>query len=365
MTNIVLDRKEFIKVLGIGGMFAGKKGKVLPILDCVKMKVSGGRLNVVSSDGENAINKKMDVVDSDGDSIFCVGYKELLSYVKLVSGDNITLCVGDTDVTIKHPKGEMSLPIFDADNFPTIKPDEESKTITMDSALLNNWIVDASKFIGCDDLRPIMSTIYFYAKNGELGCCGSDGQRLFSDFVNTDIEDFEFTLNKGAFAPVCGICAESDSITIKIGEKNLLFIGNDMSVLARRQEHKYPNFKMVIENDNPIKATINKEEFINAIKRCKLSANQTSCALKLNFSGINLEIIGQDFDFNRKATENVMVQVNDSISIGVNANQLLSVVEAIQTDNVIMEMKSASTPCVLREDRENNKVLLAVPMLVD
>lgn len=364
MTNIVLNRRDFIKVLNIGGVFAGKN-KVLPILDCVKIKVSGGRINVVSSDNQNSINKKNDVVEADGDVTFCVNCKELLSYIKLIGSENITLKVDENELSVVHEKGEMKLPTHNADDFPVIKPDDDSKIVTMDAALLNNWIVDARNFTSNDDLRPVMTGIYFYARKGELGCCGSDSKRLFSDFINTDIEDFEFTLNKSAFAAVCGICAESDSITIKIGERNVLFVGNNMFVLARMQERKYPNFKLVIPNDTPIKATINKEEFVNAIKRCKLSANQSSCALKLNFSGINLEIIGQDYDFNKKATENVMVQVNESISIGVNADLLLSVIEAIQTDNVIMEIKNPSTPCVLREDKENNKALLVVPMLVD
>lgn len=364
MTNIVLNKKEFIKTLSVGGMFAGKRGKVLPILDCVKIKVSGGRINIVSSDNENAINKRMDVVEANGDCTFCVDYKDLLSYVKLVSGENVTLCVGDSEVTIKHEKGEMNIPLFNADEFPTIEPDKEGVKVTLDSALLNNWIVDARSFVGDDVLRPTITGIYFYSKGGEVGCCGTDTMLLFTDYVNADIENFEFILNKGAFAAVCGACADTDKVTMKIGNNNVLFVGNDMSVLARRTEGRFPNFKMVIPKNNNIKATANKSELVDAIKRCRLGADKGSFLLKLEFSGMNLQITGQDYDFNRKATENVMVQTDGNVTIGFNAEQLLKVLESIQTENVVFELKNESTACVVREDNDSNKTLLIVPMMI-
>lgn len=363
MTNIVLNRRDFIKVLNIGGVFAGKS-KVLPILDCVKIKVSGGRINVVSSDNQNAINKKIDVVEADGDVTFCVNCKELLSYIKLIGSENITLKVDDSELSVVHEKGEMKLPTHNADDFPVVKPDDDSKTVTMDSALLNNWIVDARNFVGNDDLRPVMTGIYFYSRDGEVGCCGSDAQLLFTDYVNSDIEKFEFVLNKGAFAAVCGACADTDKVTMKIGNNNVLFVGNDMSVLARNLTYKYPNFKLVIPKNNDVKATANKSELVDAIKRCRLGADKGSFLLKLEFSGMNLQITGQDYDFNRKATENVMVQTDGNVTIGFNAEQLLKVLESIQTENVVFELKNESTACVVKEDNDSNKTLLIVPMMI-
>lgn len=364
MTRIELNKKDFIKVLNIGGTFAGRS-KLLPILDCVKIKVSNGYLTVVSSDNENAISKKMQISQSDFDLTFCVNFKDISSYVKLVKGDIITLIVSENEVEVEHEKGNMTLPIMDATEFPSLKSDDDCKTVSISSAIVNNWIVDARNFAGEDQLRPIMSTIYFYCKDGELGCCSSDGHILFTDCVHEENEEFNFTLNKGSFKAVCDACQDVEEITIKIGSKNVMFVGDGVSVLARLQDGRFPNFKSVIPVDSPISVKVSKNELVDAINRVKVGANNASCLIKIVVDGMNMEVSSEDIDFNRKAMENIMVESNGSITIGFNANKLLTSLGVINTDNVILKFSDPSRPCVMNEDDKNsNKISLLMPMML-
>lgn len=365
MTKIELNKKEFIKCLGIGGAFAGKS-KLMPILDCVKIKVSNGHLKVVSSDTSNAINRSMEVISVDSNITFCVDYKDLMSYVKLISADTFTLSVDESNVEIKHEHGKMKLPLSNAEDFPTLKTDDDSKTIIMSSALLNNWIIDARNFTANDGLRPQMKGIYFYAKEGEIGCCGTDGKSLFVDNERTDIEDFSFTLNKDAFAAVCEICQDCENITLKIGSNNVMFIGNGNSVLARLQEGRFPNFKSVIPTLNPIKVKVDRKDFIGSINRCRLGANSANCLIKLEVDGLMMNITGEDFDFNKNAVENIAVEAEGNITIGFNADNLLKILNVVSTDRCVLNMSDANRPCLVTEDdTESNKIFLQMPMLID
>lgn len=155
----------------------------MPILDCVKIKVANGNITIVSSDNENAISKKIKDVESSGDVTFCVNYKDLASYIKLLNVETFNLQVSDNDVKVVHKNGEMSLPVMNADEFPTLKLGEDTKNITVESAIINNWIVGASNFVGSDDLRPILNNIYFYGKENEIGCCGKSPCWLTSQRV--------------------------------------------------------------------------------------------------------------------------------------------------------------------------------------
>ena len=365
MTKIELNKKEFIKCLGIGGTFAGKS-KLMPILDCVKIKVSNGHLKAVSSDTNNAINRSMEVINADNDIAFCVNFKDLMSYVKLISAETFTLSVDESNVEIKHTNGKIKLPLLNAEDFPTLMADADSKTIVMSSALLNNWIVDARNFTANDELRPQMNGIYFYAKEGEIGCCGTDGKSLFVDNERTDVEDFSFILNKEAFAAVCEICQDCENITLKIGSSNVMFIGNGNSVLARLQEGRYPNFKSVIPTLNPIKVKVDRKEFISSINRCRLGASSASSLIKLEVEGFTMNIIGEDFDFNKSAVENIAVEAEGSITIGFNADNLLKILNIISTDRCVLSMSDANRPCLVTEDNtESNKIFLQMPMRID
>ena len=123
--KINLDKKEFVKALQIGGSFAGKS-KVMPILDCVKIKVGLDKLTIVSTDNENAISKRLNGITSDEEGTFCVNMNDLMSYIKLINADTFEIITDDKTAEVKHVKGSFTLPIFSDEDFPTIKPDENS-----------------------------------------------------------------------------------------------------------------------------------------------------------------------------------------------------------------------------------------------
>ena len=184
--EIRLNKKDFVKSLQIGGSFAGKS-KVLPILECVKLKRKGNTGFIISTDNENAISK-MFSFESDGmDFSFCVNYKDLLSYVKLIKDETFTIEYRpseSTQIVISHTKGSTELPVQDATVFPQLKKGGEEKEFTVDAALLNNWIVDGSKFVANDELRPVMNGIFFYFEKGKFGFCASDGTVLCTDSID-------------------------------------------------------------------------------------------------------------------------------------------------------------------------------------
>lgn len=365
MTKITLNRKAFIKTLTIGGTFAGKS-RLMPILDCVKIKVSNGHLKVVSSDSENAINNSMIVDSADNDATFCVNFKDLMSYVKLVYADTLDMIIDDANVEIRHEKGNMKLPIMPADNFPTLKQDEDSKTVVVSSALINNWIIDARNFTYDDPLRPVLCGIYFYAKEGEIGCCASDGKSMYVNNEKADIDDFSFILNKNTFAAVCEACADVDDITLKIGSNNVMFIGNGVSVLARLLEGRFPNFKSVIPTLNPVKVKVDRKELIGALNRCKQGVSSASSLVKMAADGLTMNITAEDIDFNKSAFESVLIDSEGSITIGFNVDSLLKILNIVSTDKCVLNMSDASKPCLVTEDKDDsNVVFLQMPMMID
>nr|DAW10642.1 MAG TPA: beta clamp protein [Caudoviricetes sp.] len=365
--NIRVNKSEFVKGLLVGGSFAGRT-KFLPILDCVKIKVKNGSMVIVSSDNENAISKRIFGVESDGEVSFCAGYKSLLSYVKLIKSEFIDLVVDDEvkNLEVKHDKGSVSLPLSDASEFPSMQPDENAVCISMDSALLNNWIVDGQVFVGNDELRPQMGCILIYKSGNEIGCAASDGHKLFCDYINNySGDDFDCLINKNAFNAICNVCKISDTITLKTGKSNTLISGKDVTIITRNINQKYPNFKSVLVKDSNIKVVVNKNELKEAICRCMVGANQTNLLLKFELDGTSLNLSSEDIDFSIKSVENLIVNSNGKINIGFKAPYFLNTLNTISTDDVIIELKESSRPALFKESgNKSNKLSLLMPMML-
>lgn len=363
--NITLNKTEFLKALQVGGIFAGSN-KLLPILDCVKIKVSGDKLTIVSSDNENAISKRINGIISDGDGTFCVNARDLMAYIKLIPSDTFEFTINGNTAEIKHEKGNFTLPIESEGDFPTIKPDDDCTEAIIDARLLNNWIVDGRTFVASDTLRPIMEGLYIYCSNGELGCCSSDGHALFTDHISVDgVQDFNFVLNKNSFRPVCDAIANVEEVKIKIGEKNVMFIADGVSVISRLIVGKYVNFKSAIPENNNVVVKVNRKGMINAISRCYAGANKNIMLIQLKVEAGKLEISSNDVDFNKSAIEYMDIESNENIKIGLKYSTLMDILNAISSENVIITMREPHTAVIFKEDEQDSeKILLQMPMML-
>lgn len=363
--KILLDKKEFVKALQVGGSFAGKS-KIMPILDCVKIKVGLDKLTIVSTDNENAISKRLNGITSDEEAAFCVNMADLMSYVKLIPTDTFKIEKEDKIIAIRHAKGNITLPCESADEFPTIKPDNDSVEVEINAALLNNWIAEGKSFVANDELRPIMNGLYVYCKEEELGCCATDGHALFTDNTRADsMPDFSFILNKNAFKPICDAIINVDEVKVKVGTRNIMFVADGVSVIARAQEGRYPNFSSVLPKDNNIEIKVSRKDMLNAISRCSIGASKASMLTIVKIDGFNMDISCEDLDYNKKTVEYLTAEANGNIKIGFNSSQLIEILNTICTENVVITMKDQSRAAVFKEDNaESNKIYLLMPMLI-
>lgn len=367
--RITLITRDFLKDLQAGGSFAGRS-KVLPILDCVKIRVNGNDGYIVSTDNENAISSRFVVEENGGDFTVCVNYKDVLGYVKLIKDDMFVMeYVPDNNtMLLKHSKGSTEIPVFDATNFPQMRKDGDEVSFDMDSALLNNWIVDGSKFVANDELRPQMNGIYVYFGDGKIGFCASDGHSLCCDEVVLDGYDgigSSFIINKNALTPLLSALSSGDTVHISSGTRNTTFRNDKITLMTRNTEGKYPNFKSVIPDGNNIEVKLDKKALLDAISRCKLSASASSL-LKMSFGMMSLSIEANDIDFSKKAMENLDCQSNGEITIGLNGEKLSKCVSSIDTDTVVLTMSKPSTPVlILEDDPEAKKKILLMPMMLN
>ena len=364
--KITLDKKEFVKALQVGGSFAGKS-KVMPILECVKIKVGLDKLTIVSTDSENAISKRLNGITSDEEGTFCVNMNDLLSYIKLINSDEIEINVNGNTAEMKHAKGSFTSPVENDDEFPSIKPDDNCVEVSINAALLNNWIADGKNFVASDELRPVMNGLYIYCKENELGCCASDGHVLFTDNINVEnVPEFNFILNKNAFKTVCDAIQSVEDVKVKVGTRNVMFVAEGVSVIARQQEGVYPRFSSVIPKDNNIEVKVDRKEMLNAITRSSVGASKASMLTRIKVDGFNLEISSEDLDFNKAAKEYLTAKANGNIVIGFKASLLIQILNSISTDNVVITMKDPTRAAIFKEDNtESNKIYLLMPMMLN
>lgn len=364
--RITVNRRDFIKALNVGSVFAGKS-KNMPILDCVKIKIKEDTMTIVSTDSSNAISKKVGLLSSDGDFVFCVNAANLLKYVKLITDEffDLVLAEDGNSVDVAHSKGSLTLPLMDANSFPIMKMSDEFAEFEIDAALLNNCIVLGKDFVDTNDFRPVMNGIYFTLNGSVFTYSASNGHLLINDMFGLESDkNTSFILHSSTFVAVCNAISECETVKVRVTDRNTAFIGSGISLITRNIEQKYPNVSAVIPKECSKRVIVGKNELVDAVKRCSFSSKGVTVT-KFNFDGNTLNISATDSDYSIKSVEKVDIECDSSIEIGFNSDMFIKALSAINTDKVVIEMTDNSRPAVFKENNtESNKVVLLTPMLL-
>ena len=363
MTQIELNRKEFIEALRIGGSMSGKS-KAIAILDYAKIAIKGNVVKITSTDTECCIAHKMFLNGAiEEECTFVVSPRDLSNALKSLKGDVVKINIGENYLEIKHSKGTMSIPTMPASEFPLPTLEDNMRKVSLDSEKLFNLINRGKEFMSADELHPIMCGIYLYVNNQGYGVASTDTHKLFAESVEHDAPmDIEANavIQSRAIVPLLDIINGSTNVSVMFGERQIVF-KTEMSMLSIVLPNgRYVNYNAVIPKSSTIECEIDKDEMLDAINRTMLFSNATGL-LKLTISGMLLAIDSEDFDTQKRSYEECVCSANipEKFIIGVNGTKLKTCLSAIRGEKVILKMNAENKPILMEED---NTTILLMPM---
>ena len=127
---------------------------------------------------------------------------------------------------------------------------------------------------------------------------------------------------------------------------------------------KYPNFKVIIPKNNNIRYELSKDALKEAIMRLSI-VKGASELIKFTFSDNNLNVNCENVDFAKNASENIDCVGNNNIIIGLKSSFLLNILPSIETEKIIMEMSDPNKPIVIKNNNENNDIIIIMPMQIN
>lgn len=360
-----INKKDFINALTIGGAMAGKN-KTLPILESAKVEVTTDTLSVHSFNGESWVMKQTKVESADTSFAFCINPNDLIKALKSLAEEVVTFAIEGNLLRIEHFKGTMEMPILPSEHFPSVQTTEEGVNISLNAEKLKEWLSIVPNFVADDELRPVMTGMYLYARGGTLGVCATDAHKLFTDSIAFECDsEFGVIVPSSAFRPLKDMLGANE-IGVVIGTKNISFTTSDSALHCRLVEGAYPNFNAVIPRNNSVLVKASKSELLDSVSRASLMANATTSLLKLSVSDSAMDIEGSDIDFSKKAKDSVSVEKTGAdVTIGVKAGFFATCLGAVDSEDVVLKMENSQRAIVFEDAMNTNKVVLVMPMMIN
>ena len=370
MKFIVSSASLLKELQKLGGII--NNTNTLPILDNFLFEVNKNNLIITASDLETTFSSIINV-ESELDSMLALPARLLLDTLKTFPEQPLTFLKTEKNtVEISANNGKYSVAYVSGEEFPKAPQVTDSKTIQIKSNTLHTAINSTLFASGNDDLRPVMSGVFFQFSSEALTFVATDAHKLVK-YSRTDIkaeEMAEFIMPKKPLQLLKAILQGSEEVvSIEYNDTNAKFRFGDSSLTCRLIDGKYPNYEAVIPKENPNQMQINRVNFLNSVKRVSIFSNKTTYQIRLNIAGTALQISAEDFDYSNSAEERIDCEYQgEDIKIGFNSRFLIEMLNGLDCNNVKLSMSLPNragllTPLDNTEEGESITMLVMPVML--
>lgn len=370
--KFIVSSSYLLKQLQVlGGVI--NNSNTLPILDNFLFELDGNSLTVSSSDLETTMMAKLDVESEDSGNI-ALPARLLLDTLKTFPEQPLTFTQQENStVEISSNHGKYALAYADGGEFPNAVSLEDPSVVKIPGSILSTAINNTIFATGNDDLRPVMSGVFFQFATDGLTFVATDAHKLVK-YGRTDIvaaQQAEFIMPKKPLNLLKGILATTDDdIAVEYNESNAKFTFDNIELVCRLIDGKYPNYEAVIPKENPNRLTIDRNQFLNSVRRVSIFSNKTTHQIRLKIAGAELNISAEDIDYSNKAEERLTCDYQgDDMQIGFNSRFLTEMLNNMNANDVSLEMSLPNRAGILTPvdglDEGEQVTMLVMPVMLN
>lgn len=361
--NIICSKQKLQE--GISIVTKAITGKTtMPVLEGIYIEATKSGLTLIGSDMDVSIETKVeaDVLQEGKIVIDAKIFSEIIR--KLPNSDVKIEVVENDTIQIACEKSLFNVVFMNQADYPALPTINEDITVEVPQNILKNMIKGTSFAIAQDEARPILQGILFEVKDKQLNLVALDGYRLAVRTELLDIDDnIEVVIPGKTFNEVAKILEDNEDIVkITFTNNHILFNLNNTKIISRLLDGKFVNYASLLPHEYKLLININKQEFQNGLERASLMAKDgNSNLIKLDIQDDSV-IISSNSQLGKVREEVAINLQGEGIQIAFNSRYILDVLKNMEDENVILEMSSAVSPCVIRGNETNNAKYLVLPV---
>lgn len=254
-----------------------------------------------------------------------------------------------------------------ADDYPEMPEVDDEYTFTIQQGILKAMINQTSFAVSTNENRPIHTGTLFEVGIDGVTAVSVDGFRLAlrrEKIEKLEGGAFRFVCPGSALNEVEKICEDSDEpITVILGKRHLMFETGSTQLICRKLDGEFLDYKNAIPCNNPIRITVDTKTMLSSLDRVSVVISEklkspVRCLLE------NGSVTMSAKTGNGEATDVCPVDGDgQGLEIGFNNRYLMDALRFAPAEQVVMELNTGISPCVLTPvDGSDNFLYMVLPV---
>jgi DNA polymerase-3 subunit beta len=325
----------------------------LPVLSNVLIKSQNGKISLATTDLDTGIRCEVEASVEKAGSI-TLPARRLFTIVRELPAAQITLEVDKLSASIKAGNSFFRIMGIAEEDFPPFPQAQGAHTFKVEQKVFKDMLRKVAYAMSTDESRYVLNGSLLSFKDGKLTVVATDGRRLA--LVEHELEfpkasELDVILPTKAVNELQRLLGDAGDVIIGVAQNQITFTIGDTYLVSKLIEGNYPNYKQVIPGETKERITIEREQFLQAVRRVALLSSEKSNSVKLNFGKNDLEITSNTPDVG-EARESLPINYKGKeFSIAFNPDYLADPLKTLESDEIFFDFTDELSPGVIRYNK--------------
>jgi DNA polymerase-3 subunit beta len=323
----------------------------LPILSNVLMQTNGNEVRLTTTDLDVGVRGSFEAqVEKEGATTLPA--RKLFNIIRELPSSEISVDVdGKNAASIRSGQSFFKILGLPEEEFPPLPKFDDSKVVTIRQKDLRDGLRKTSYAISTDETRYVLNGVLFSFKDNKLTLVATDGRRLA--MVDIDLEfprshEADIIVPTKAVTELQRLLTDEGDVRVSVGTGQIAFDLNNTLLVSKLIEGNYPNYKQVIPAEMKERVTLERETFLNSLRRVSLLASDKSNSIKLNFSKNNIEITANTPEVGEAKESLPVAYKGREFSIAFNPEFLMAPLRNLSEDEIFLDLIDEMSPGVIK-----------------
>ena len=335
----------------------------LPILANVLLKTVGNRLTISATNLDIAITQHIGAKVVEEGAI-TVPARLMQDFISSLPSGVIELKLEDNKLRITTEKYQSVVNGVVADDFPVMPEISGGNAWTINAAQFKKGLQQVIMAASADESRPVLTGVLLQTTEGHLFAAATDSYRLAEKDLGANASDVQLLIPATAIQDLLRIIGDFDEVmSVTHDDQQVLFQANDVDLVARLIEGKYPDYRKLIPSTFAVEAKLKRADLLNVTKVSSLFARESAGSITINVDGDKAELsirsVASQLGENTASANGT---ITGSGSITLNSRYLLDALHAFTGDEVTFSFNGKLEPTLLKDPKGGDYVHIIMPL---
>lgn len=359
------EKNTLLKEIAVAHEIISSKN-VLSILSNILLEVSQNKLTVKATDLKVNFESfiPVETEEQGTTTVFC---EKFLNILRSLPDEVINFHLKGDFLHITNIDGSINFQLntINPEKFPEIQDIDNSRYFEFSQKDFIEMITQTIFSVSDDETRYFMNGAFLEKTDNKLVMVATDGKRLsyISKVITGEIPDFSgIIIPPKVLSMVKKLASGEGNLFLAVSDKTLYMKFDNQKLSSTLIEGQFPNYNRVIPENQKFKLIVKKEDFLSALKRVSILAEQRSKRIYLVTETNKIKLRSEESDIGLAQEEVPCRYEGESLGFALNYVYLMDPLREMNHENMSIHFSEAGKAITLHSEPEKEYFHIIMPM---